>query len=194
MFNYRKHCKHYKQNKRVSCICEMSGNRTIFLLGEILRSLTLTKTCTVRALLFKLTIRKDGDCNGISPFKRYRGEKRCYSFEAEHKGNARAKEKCVERKYKKLFLVETGQEYSEGNLTKKWSNIQIRVKDTLRDGKQTGGAIRRSSSEPDEVCIRIFDENNPKLAQIPGGFHNTEEVGTSSSQVGGESRQSRSGK
>ena len=51
--------------------------------------------------------------------------------------------------------------------------------------------------------------NNPKLAQTPGGFHNTdevgtsssqvgehntEEVGTSSSQVGEESSQSRSGK
>ena len=43
-----------------------------------------------------------------------------------------------------IVFVETGQVYSEGKLAKKWSNIQIRVKDTLRDGKQTGGGPRRS--------------------------------------------------
>ena len=61
----------------------------------------------------------------------------------------------------------------------------MRIKDVLRDGKL---------SEPDETAIRIFEEDNPKLTQIPGGFCNSTEISTGSSQLSEETRPSTSGK
>ena len=66
----------------------------------------------------------------------------------------RGPKKKAWKEIQEVILVETGQEYSEGKLAKKWSNIQIWVKDTLRDGKQTGWGPAKKLSEPDEVCIR----------------------------------------
>ena len=87
------------------------------------------------------------------------------------KETLKAKKKAW-KEIQETVYVETGKQYTDVQLVKHWSNIQMRIKDVLRDGKL---------SEPDETAIRIFEEDNPKLTQIPGGFCNSTEISTGSS-------------
>ena len=68
----------------------------------------------------------------------------------------------------------------------------MRIKDVLGDGKLTGPP--KKLSDPDEIAIRFFGEDNPKLTQIQGRFNNTTGISTSISQLSEETRPSTSGK
>ena len=77
---------------------------------------------------------------------------------------------------KAILFTESGWRFTEAQPMKKWSDIQTRVNDNLKQGKITGGGPAKSLSYADQLCVRILGEDNPKLTQIPGGIHNTTET------------------
>lgn len=90
----------------------------------------------------------------------------------------RAEKKKAWDEVKHHVLEQTGRDFNESQMIKKWQNIQTRVKDKIKDGKRTGGGGPKVLGEADQLCCRILGEDNPKLQRIPGGRHNTAEITT----------------
>ena len=78
---------------------------------------------------------------------------------------------------KEELLIVYGKEFTVLQLVKRWSNIQNRVKDKIRDGKGTGGGPPKTLSEADNLCVKILGNENPKIAKIPGAIENTQHCG-----------------
>ena len=60
---------------------------------------------------------------------------------------------------KEELLIVYGKEFTVLQLVKRWSNIQSRVKDKIRDGKGTGGGTPKTLSEADNLCVKISGTN-----------------------------------
>ena len=61
-------------------------------------------------------------------------------------------------------------------ITKKWNNLQCRLKHRMKDGKRTGGGAAKALSKNDRLTLRIIGESNPKITMIPGAMVNAEDI------------------
>lgn len=57
--------------------------------------------------------------------------------------------------------VNCGKEFDVGQLSKKWSNLQERLKNKLRQRNQTGGGTSADLNTRDQITLRILGETNP---------------------------------
>ena len=70
------------------------------------------------------------------------------------------------------MLNKNGHDFEIHQLQKKWQNIQQRIKDKQKTGKQTGGGPPVGLSTNDELAVKIIGECNPKLVMIPAALEN----------------------
>ena len=72
--------------------------------------------------------------------------------------------------------VNTGKSFTVEQLQKKWNNLQNRLKDRLKDSKNTGGGPPKKLSANDLLAWRIMGKTNPKLAMVPGAMENAADL------------------
>lgn len=71
---------------------------------------------------------------------------------------------------KSALHIKCGKDFDKEQLQKKWSNLQERVKNKLRQRNMTGGGTSADLNTRDEITIRIIGETNPVLNMIPGAW------------------------
>lgn len=64
-----------------------------------------------------------------------------------------------------------GKDFTVMQLTKKWQNLQSKVKEKIRHNNATGGGKTRSFDDSDDFVRKILGESNPTLAMVPGAVY-----------------------
>ena len=80
---------------------------------------------------------------------------------------ARDQKKVAWTDIKSALLLKCGKDFDKEQLQKKWSNLQERVKNKLRQHNQTGGGTSADLNTIDDITIRIINEANPILNMVP---------------------------
>ena len=71
---------------------------------------------------------------------------------------------------REALLVKHGKEFDERQLLKKWSNLQERVKNKLRQRNMTGGGTSADLNIRDEITIRRLPMMNLMTCSLPSVF------------------------
>ena len=83
---------------------------------------------------------------------------------------ARDQKNAAWTEIKSALLLKCGKDFDRDQLQKKWSNLQERVKNKLRQRNQTGGGTSADLNTRDDITIRIIGEANPVLNMVPGAW------------------------
>ena len=83
---------------------------------------------------------------------------------------SRDKKRTAWIEVKAALLVKSGKEFEESQLTKKWSNLQERLKNKLKQRNMTGGGTSAELNTGDEITHRILGETNPIVNMVPGAW------------------------
>lgn len=71
---------------------------------------------------------------------------------------------------KSALNIKCGKDFDREQLQKKWSNLQERVKNKLRQRNMTGGGTSADLNARDDITIRIIGDTNPVLNMVPGAW------------------------
>ena len=83
---------------------------------------------------------------------------------------ARDKKISAWKEVKDALHVKCGKEFDERQLSKKWSNLQERLKSKLRQRNLTGGGTSADLNTRDEITHRILGDVNPMLVMVSGAW------------------------